>query len=225
MVPLGSYLVQKRGHVPACPVSQAFMLGSSLGSTWFRHGSTQRSLTESYVFKAVCLGFGLGSTWFPAVAPQTSWFRPGFHLVSCQSLHKRLGFVLGSTWFLFGSETWVRPGDVCLTNIHACFQPWFHLVPTWVHITESHRVVYFANSALVPALVPLGSHMVPHSGISPSKTCFNCFFAILLASGVTRYRLASWFLVHARRLYYVPLLNIFHSHVADLTQEIERAKR
>ena len=56
-------------------------LGSSLGSTWFRHGSTQRSLTESHVFKAVCLGVGLGSTWFPAVAPQTSWFRPWFHVV------------------------------------------------------------------------------------------------------------------------------------------------
>ena len=57
------------------------------------------------------------------------------------SLHKRLGFVHGSTWFLVASETWVRPGDVCLTNIHACF----------------------------PALVPLGSDMVPHNGISPSS--------------------------------------------------------
>ena len=183
------------------------MLGSSLGSTWFRHGSTQRGLTESYVFKAVCLGV---SAWVPL----------GF----LPSLHKRLGFVLGSTWFLFGSETWVRPGDVCFTNIHACFQPWFHLVPTWFHITESHRVIDFPNSALVPALVPLGSHMVPQSGISPSKT-FEAVFAIMLASGVTRYRLASWFLVHARRLYYVPLLKNFLSPVANLALEIERAKR
>ena len=55
----------------------------------------------------------------------SAWVPLGF----LPSLHKHLGFVLGSTWFLFGSETWVRPGDVCLTNIHACFQPWFNLVP------------------------------------------------------------------------------------------------
>ena len=101
----------------------------------------------------------------------SAWVPLGF----LPSLHKRLGFVLGSTRFQFGSETWVRPGDVCFTNIHACFQPWFHSVPTWLHITESHRVVYFPNSALVPALVPLGSRMVPQSGISPSKTFLTCF--------------------------------------------------
>ena len=136
-----------------------------------------------------------------------------------------LGSGIGSTWFFSGSETWPCPGVSCFASIHAWFQPWFHLVPTWFHITESHRVVYFPNSALVPALVPLGSHMVPQSGISPSKTFLNCFFAIMLASGVTRYRLASWFLVHARRLYYVPLLKKFHSHVGDLALEIERTKR
>ena len=183
------------------------MLGSSLGSTWFRQGSTQRILTESYVFKTVCLGFGLGSSWFPAVAPQTSWFRPWFHVV-----------------------------PICFRDMGT-----------------SRRCLLYEHSCLFPALVPLGSDMAPPNGISPSsifsKQCvgsgfgstwfphgsakrnlteqnvFKLFFAIMLASGVTRYRLASWFLVHARRLYYVPLLKKFHSHVGDLALEIERAKR
>ena len=104
----------------------------------------------------------------------------------------------------------------------------------------SRRCLSYEHSCLFPALVPLGSDMGPHNGISPSsifsKQCvgsgfgstwfphgsakrnltelnvFKLLFAIMLASGVTRYRLASWFLVHARRLYHVPLLKKSHSH-------------
>ena len=171
-----------------------FLYKASLFFTWFRHwfhlvpiwfrnvAMSRRVLFRKHSCLVPAL-VPLGSDMVPhsEVSPSlmfskqsalvSAWVPLGF----LPSLHKRLGFVLGSTWFLFGSETWVRPGDVCLTNIHACFQPWFHLVPTWFHITESHQVVYFPNSALVPALVPLGSHMVPQSGISPSKTFLNCF--------------------------------------------------
>ena len=167
---------------------------ASLFFTWFRHwfhlvliwfrnvAMSRRVLFRKHSCLVPAL-VPLGSNMVPhsEVSPSlmfskqsalvSAWVPLGF----LPSLHKRLGFVLGSTRFQFGSETWVRPGDVCLTNIHACFQPWFHLVPTWFHITESHQVVYFPNSALVPALVPLGSHMVPQSGTSPGKTFLNCF--------------------------------------------------
>ena len=63
LVPRGSNLVLKHGYVPAMSVLRTFMLVSSLGSTWFRQGSTSRNLTEQHIFQTVC------------------WLRRWFHLV------------------------------------------------------------------------------------------------------------------------------------------------
>ena len=146
---------------------------ASLFFTWFRHWFHLVLFWFRNVAMSRCVLFrkhsclvpalvALGSDMVPhsEVSPSlmfpkqsalvSAWVPLGF----LPSLHKRLGFVRGTTCFLVASETCVRPGDACLTNIHACFQPWFHLVPTWFHITEFHREVYFQHSALVPALVP-----------------------------------------------------------------------
>ena len=62
------------------------MLGSGLGSTWFRIGPNYES--------------GLGTTWFllgsSLCEPHQSWFRLG-------GVEEMLGSGLGSTWFRLGS--------------------------------------------------------------------------------------------------------------------------
>ena len=114
-----------------------------------------------------------------------------------------LGSGIGSTWFLSGSETWPCPGVSCFASIHAWFQPWFHLVPTWFHTAKSHRVLCFQSSlpwfrpgfhlvsyrrstnVLVSSLVPRGSYLVLKHGYVLAMSVLRAFkfFSDLVSLG------------------------------------------